>query len=478
MWRKKEHHTVAIATINRFIRLFHESFQALSAPVAMVDVERLAMLVHHSMDAKKRTYHTAGHVFALCEGMNPRQVLAALFHDVVYYQLDGGFPLQAGPWLEGVTRTENQALVLQAIKPDDVALQLCIEIFGFKAGQVLPLYGGMNEFLSAVVAARLLHRHLTMADLIAVVACIEATIPFRAPAEPGGTAAQVLAQRVRAQSLVQLPELLPARSLESLQDRMATHVSTAVKEAVLLANRDVGGFAEPDPGRFLSSTWLLIDESNAPLAAVGVYSLQEYRAALMRMDTFLAGLNPQHIFQDFDGLPDTATLTSLRATAQRNIKFACNFLDAKITSIAVIEALALCTGTDCPISMFLGDVRSAYGKPDRVEDFLPAAPSGQALNAELLKVLEKGRALESANDLTASPLTAFVYRHLGQEGIREALHRARQMFDGSLPALGFLQTLNGDMVRAIIRACSQIALSRKNELLALERTLANQHCQA
>jgi hypothetical protein len=121
--------------------------------------------------------------------------------------------------------------------------------------------------------------------------------------------------------------------------------------------------------------------------------------------------------------------------------------------------------------MFLGDIRSPYGRPDRAEDFLPQAPTTQELNPDLLRVFEKGRTLESVNDLTASPITAFIYRYLGHAGTQQALGQARKMFDGSLTPLAFLQSQNPDMVRAIIRACARIALSRSQALLALEQTL-------
>ena len=83
---------MAIATINRLITLFDGAFKALGAPVCLAESERLAMTVQFAMDSKVRAYHTSAHIFDLVEGMNPRQVLAALFHDVVYFQLDDGFP--------------------------------------------------------------------------------------------------------------------------------------------------------------------------------------------------------------------------------------------------------------------------------------------------------------------------------------------------------------------------------------------------
>ncbi len=448
---------MATATINRFIGLFREAFQALSAPVPMVEVERLAMLVHRSLDTPSRAYHTSNHVLPLCAEMRPRQVLAALFHDVVYCQLDGGFPSHAAALLGDVTRAEDGRLIVQDIPPDDTVLASCAAIFGVKAGYTLPPLRGMNEFLSAVLAARLLQPHLAVADLLAVVACIEATIPFRPPSAGEGTAADVLARRLFAESGARMPDMAEA-------DRRA-YVAAVVCEAVLLANRDVSGFADPDAGHFLASTWLLITEFNAPLAAVGVYSLREYRDALMNMALFLGSLNPAHIFQGYEGCPDADRLVQLSQAARRNIRFSCDYLDAKIAAIAVLEALALCTGEDCPVSMFLGDLRSTQGRPDRVEDHLPAAPPDPPDNPALLRVLE------SASDLTASPIAAFLYRRVGDEGVSQIIGYARTMLDGRLSPLDFLRALDLELVCAILQACARLAISRRDALLALERTL-------
>jgi hypothetical protein len=202
-----------------------------------------------------------------------------------------------------------------------------------------------------------------------------------------------------------------------------------------------------------------------------MYTLYDYRCGLARMDHFLRGLDADSVFQHYQGQPSTFDMAELRTAARRNIAFACDFLRAKITSIAIIEALALYTGTDGPISMFLGDIRNPYGRPDRVEDFLPPVRDPKKLNADLLRVFERGRTLESSNDLTASPVTAFMYQCLGSDGTAQALGLARQMFDGTRSPLGFLQSLDLDMVRAIIQACARIAVSRSAALQALERKL-------
>lgn len=455
---------MAIATINRLITLFDGAFRALSVPVHIAQSERLAMVVQFAMDSKVRAYHTTAHIFGLCEGLNPHQTLAALFHDLVYYQLDGGPPESTAGLLQGVVLDQDGALVVQPFAPGDNTLALCAAIFDVVPGQTLLLYNGLNEFLSAVVAARLLQPLLPVHDVLAVLAGIEATIPFRGVALDGTTSADVLADRV----LRQCHRFAPTWGHAACQ----AYTDRVVADAVYLANRDVGSFAHDDSAIFLSSTWLLIDESNAPLTRVGVYTLRQYREVLVRMETFLGMLDPQTVFQRCRNTPQPQEWARLCAAATRNIAFACDFLDAKVVSIAIIEALAMGTGTDCPVSMFLGDIRSPKGHPDRVHDFLPEAPISAQVDADLLEVFEKGRNMGSSNDLAASPLTAFVYRYMGIEGTRTTLRHARDMFVGISTPLQFLQTQNYEMVCAIIQACSHLALSRRDALQALQRSLA------
>ncbi|PKO60375.1 MAG: hypothetical protein CVU24_13250 [Betaproteobacteria bacterium HGW-Betaproteobacteria-18] len=456
---------MAIATINRIIILFDEAFRSLSVDVPMVEVEQLAILVQSAMSGKKRAFHTTKHVLHLSRGMKPVQVLAALFHDVVYCQLDGGLSAQTATLLDGVTRSENGALLLREIKPEDKAVALCADIFGFAPGQILPLQRGMNEFLSAALAARVLQRHLTDAQLIAMVACIELTIPFRAQDENGQSAPQALAQRIQARCRK------PGTGLFLPDQQTANFVKTVVTDAVIFANRDLSGFTAANPGRCLSNTLLLIEESMPHFAALSFCAIQEYRGALLRMDTFLRNLNPGHVCQSYGDHPDAPTLLDMGAAVIKNIAFSRDYLAALLTSTAIIEALALSTGTDCPIGMFLGDSTHSDGESDQIEDLLPAPPTGQPVNAELVNLFESEHILESINDLTASPLTEFVYRFLGHRGTQQALAQAQLMFDGHLPVRAFLQALNRDMVRVIILACAEIAVSRKQALLSLEQSL-------
>ena len=453
-----------IANINRFIQLMSAALEALQAQVTLQQVEQMAMVVHSSMESSRRRYHCSDHALYMCEGMNPRQVLAAVFHDLVYFQLDDGFPPRVAHLLAPLVGRQGTDLVLRRTAGDDDTMRLCLEIFDFKPGQVLPLFKGMNEFMSAAVAVRMLQPYLSLTDLMAVVACIEATIPFRAPDADGRDSTRVLADRLHALG----------RSHLGLADNGALEafVSSVMHDAIGIANRDVGGFAEPNAGKFVSGTWLLIEESNAPLAAVGVYTLQDYRGALTRMHDFLNTLLPERVFHHFGGTPNAEQYLQLTAAAGANIRFTVSFLKLKIVSIAIVEALALATGGNCPVSMFLGDMRASGDRPERVEDYLPLGPDTPDLDAQLLQVLEHGRPGDVSNDLAVSPLTAFIYRSLGHAATQTAITDGLRMVRGELTPMAFLQTLPPALVGAVIDACAHIALSRKERLLEIKASLA------
>jgi hypothetical protein len=199
--------------------------------------------------------------------------------------------------------------------------------------------------------------------------------------------------------------------------------------------------------------------------------LRDYREALTRMQSFLRGLQPERVFQHYAGCPPDQEFQRLTTVAASNIAFALSFLQLKMTSIAIIEALALETGGNGPVSMFLGDIRSTSGRPERVEDYLPAGPDALELDTQILRVLERGRPEDSRNDLTISPLTAYMYRCLGNAGSTAALAQAQQMVSGGLAPAQFLATLPANMLGTVIDACARIAFSRRDNLISLKLRL-------
>jgi hypothetical protein len=422
----------------------------------LTEVERIAIIINEAMTAEARSFHTPEHVFDLVDPGNPYMTLAALFHDLVYYQVDLGFIPRIKEAIGSSIEPWDDGLRLKpGIEENDRELLLCMEIFDVKSGQKLAPFGGMNEFLSALVMARKLGSVVKEQDLILAIVCIEATIPFRPKDARGRTAAEGLAQRLQASN----------SNLRLGLDR--EKMEQAVRWAVTFANRDVANFAEHDVTKFLDNTWKLLPETNPSLRTQGVYSIKSYRVALQKMEGFLRSLDPATIFAQYAGAPPDKEYRQMRQRGERNVSTAHEYLGIKLLTAAILEALAEISGGDAPVSLFMGDI-GANQKGSRLEDYLPAdkPPAGAHPDKTLHDLLAFGRASASSFDLQNSPLSLFIYMHLGAEGFHNVRGTAKQMFDGKIAPGAFLDALPGDMIAKIAESCSHMAFTRAGDLSA------------
>jgi hypothetical protein len=185
-------------TIQRTITLFQEALLGLDVDVPLIRLESLGIMVHEAMTVQARSFHTPEHIFNLADATNPIQALAALFHDVVYYEIDQGFTPEIERELTPYIEEEDGHLRLTGGGGrDDAILHLALDIFGFDDEQVLLPYQGQNEFLSALLMNKMLQGIVDPKDLAKITACIEATIPFRGENEQGESPAFVLERRLR-----------------------------------------------------------------------------------------------------------------------------------------------------------------------------------------------------------------------------------------------------------------------------------------
>jgi hypothetical protein len=85
----------------------------------------------------------------------------------------------------------------------------------------------------------------------------------------------------------------------------------------------------------------------------------------------------------------------------------------------------------------------------------------------IYKLLDSGRASETAFDMRNSPLAFFMYSQLPQEHISLLLAIAKEMFAGNLEPRAFLQRLDASLVAAVARACSATVMTRQDKLLQI-----------
>uniref|UniRef100_A0A7S4J366 Uncharacterized protein n=1 Tax=Odontella aurita TaxID=265563 RepID=A0A7S4J366_9STRA len=430
-------------------------------PATALELEEWAFLVFESMSAASRDFHSVEHVFDISQGADAVQTISAYFHDVVYYSIDGGLSELQADKLEGVI-VEDREEKSVSLRADGIArdplMSMVTGVFGFEAGQKLNPFRGLNEFLSAAVAVRTLRGVLASHDLVRIAACIEATIPFRGTNKDGKTVGDMLHGNLK-----RTREKFP-KDLGVLSDE---DIIQATKQAINLSNRDVANFAG-DPETFLSNTWSLLPESNIAIQKVRVYRISSFTFALKKMTEFFHFVDPKVIYNQFEDEPPDEEYAGLTERATQNLDVAKTYMDAKLLSISVLGALAEQTGGDSTLSHWVGEFQEDYVTP-RVEDGIEPIPDPRqdlVLDDTVFRILREGRSSSSSFDIRNSPIAAFLYGLIGDEGLAKSMDYAVYPMDEE-NAEKLLRSLPKLAVGRIALACAKVATTRAEGLMQI-----------
>lgn len=429
--------------MNALWRALHE----LGSEAPLADIERWAFSIHMALSAPGREYHNHEHVVGLLAEGDALEIVAALYHDAVYIQVDQGLPYSMKAELGQVLAHEAEGWrILPAaarLAGDTLA------VFDRKVGDVVTGTSGLNELASALVMHLQLANELTREQKIAIAACIEQTIPFRAdPVTP----------------------LLHRLELLGLD---GDALDATMRRAVRLGNRDVENFADNDAARFLDSTWKLLPESNPALHSPLVYTVRDYRMALQKMEAFLARLPAERVFHSYKDEPRPESYARHVARTSGNLELAVRYLRAKLYAIGVVEAIADVTGGDVPVDYFMGAPKTGQDRDDlrRIEHFFPILQTAGDLDLPLHELLAKGRASESSFDTGPSPISAFLHSAVGEAELMKGLEMARTYWAGGCEAQAFLHGQPARPIAAICRAAGNIIDTRRDRLFALAERL-------
>lgn len=418
--------------------------EQLEVKATPTQLSKIAKLIVQTMTGPWRYFHSTDHIFEVGGYRDAIEVLAALFHDVVYVQVDGSVNFNLTYYIASFIEEDRGELLIreQSECGRDSTFEIVTALFGFVPGQVLSPVTGQNEFLSAVVAAKVLEPFLSLRLIVQVVACIEATIPFRSKSALGLSPSELLYQR-----------LISTNNHFNLQLTDAETIQ-AVKRAVRLTNRDVGSFAYPNSAVFLSTTWSLLPETNHNLQKSGSYTVRDYRIAMQKMAKFMNFLKPELIFRQFQREPDEQTYQGLLERASKNLEVARLYLDSKLVASAILEALSLRLGADVSLAIMMGELPETGFSVGRLGDSFPDLPHPYQpttdVEQEVLNLLELGRSGSSTYDLKTSPLTTFVVKCIGFEEIEKVRERSQEFFEEIISSEDFLASCNANLVRIII----------------------------
>lgn len=442
--------------IQQFVQILQTAFQQLQAPVPPEETEKMAITIDRALTMPGRNYHTAEHILSMVDPADPIRSLAALFHDIVYYQVDRCFVPDVyrlvGPYV--AEKGEAIYLISAPGAEEDLWWQLTLDIFGFTSGQKMSPFAGLNEFTSALYMAKRLEGYLNVTDLLNMVVCVEATIPFRLPNQRGQTVPEIVADRLAAAN----QEYGLGLSQEA-QDGI-------IQKSVVFMNQDVANFGDQNTGLFLDSTWKLLTESNVPLRSWEIYTIRDYRRALQNTEGFFITLKPEIIFRHYKGVPPEATWQQLLQLGQFNLEIGRAYLGAKLLAAALLEALAEVSGGDVPIALFMGDLPKNGERVQRLEDFLPSVDPAPQVDPTTVvyRLLETGRSTEIGFDIKNSPLAAFIYKLVGPDRMTDLVLDAKEMFAGQLTTADFLKRVPPSIMTAMVHAISQMAPTRADQL--------------
>ncbi|HTH14367.1 MAG TPA: hypothetical protein VMB23_08215, partial [Spirochaetia bacterium] len=347
---------------NSLFAWFDSALTGLGLSLTQARVESLAVGVFTAMGGPLRRFHALDHLFRF-RPADPLETLAVLYHDVVYWSVDGCWPPGFDQPLTAVAASGQSWAVLSAEAPIPWYQEI-LALFGLKPGDPVGKVGA-NELFSTLAFAWALGTDLGRDRTLEVAACIEGTIPFRGPG-----ARTTLHGRVTGLGLSR-----------DVADRV-------LARSVHMANQDVGDFRHDDAGTFLGGTWNLLPELNPDLRITAVFTVQAYRRALEGMDRFFAFLTPDLLFDSWGDEPPASLLAQWRAQAAVNLRVARDYIGAKLLAASLLEAFALATGPDVPLSLLMGSASSP--SEDRLEAQLPVL-EGQPEMEPVYFLLERGR---------------------------------------------------------------------------------------
>jgi len=445
--------------ISKLIVGLRDNLGDLGSSASNADLEMWAIFIHDSMCTSSRNYHSVQHVFDISLGSeDPILILSAFFHDVIYWHVDGSFSSLQAHFLDGIFSVDEggESVVTLTGASDDKLMAVVQSIFGFTAGQKLTPMTGLNEFLSAVIAARVLKDTLDMKLLIDIVVCIEATIPFRAHTEKGSPSDLLYVRLVETNEQLDL----------GLTDDDCVK---AVHRAVQLSNRDVGNFCSKDRIWFLDNTWRLLPETNKKLRQQNVYTAREFHYAVFKMSGFFGFMKPDIVFCQFKGLPTDEEITIMEDECRINLQVGKTYVRAKLLAASIVVAFAELTGGDASMSLFVGDL------PSRVHTSVNLMPKQKMpvhrnddveMDITVFNILNDGRAAETSFDIKESPLAAYLYRNLGDEGLNKALDR--KIFPmGKEEAFDLLCNMPRVLIQTVADNMARVAVTRKEKIYSV-----------
>ena len=256
----------------------------------------------------------------------------------------------------------------------------------------------------------------------------------------------------------------------------------AVQRSCDLGNKDLENFSWKDHAAFLSNTWKLLPESNIECRTPGSSMISEWALAFKKFRGFFQHLNHENIYYSFRDPNEAAKVQKKTLLAKKNIEVALMYMNCEYLAMSILYAIALLSGGDAPLFLFQGDspINPRRKLSIKLKDFLTykRKPSkGVDCDKDVLKVLQKGRKEKNVMGFKNSPIAAFFYTHLGDEGVNRSLEFAVHPMDEE-NALKLLQSVPFKPMIQFLAACSKVAIIRLEKIESIVERFSTEYIES
>lgn len=312
----------------------------LGYPLGQDKICAISRLITETMGGVNRYFHNFQHILMFANHEDPMIIIAALFHDLIYIEVDGKIPFNLTSYLTPFIQEKLGGFFIKN-KPDKPSqyVEIALAIFGLNLGDNLSKFRGKNEFLSALCLAQVFDGDLPLSIIVGLMAMIELTIPFRGK-KKDLTPPQNLEIRLR------------KVNQEFFLNLSEKEIIEIVIQGVKFANLDVSGFASENVKDFISNTWLLLPETNHFLKYPCLYTIQDYCLALIKTTKFFNSLSPQVIFHRYSNYPAVEDYQLLIQKSEFNLDIARCYFIYQVVSLTILQALITDSSGFIPLHFF------------------------------------------------------------------------------------------------------------------------------
>ena len=154
--------------ISAYESQIEEAFFSIQIKAPLSEIKKIAQFLVQSMSSDTRVYHNPEHSLNVSKPLPPAAKIAALFHDIVYCQIDSSWKEHLYNDLYPFIPDDDLNLnVTQAMNSErDVWISVIAKIFGIDGKVSLRINDGLNEFLSAIVFYKRMKPYLSPMALL------------------------------------------------------------------------------------------------------------------------------------------------------------------------------------------------------------------------------------------------------------------------------------------------------------------------